>query len=466
MLDTFSHVLRTCPLIFVNLRCCRSSARGTEGPSYRSTLCWPPRPESEPLVLAGSLRGTTEVKIVFVSAADLSGSSPVGGAQTSILLLAKLLSELNHRVTVVFRHDARTISPFPSVRMRARMRSIGVRQRPRNRSSLALRIFARVDLHRRIHQAVIRGSVASADVVYTDYRLDAMEWVDAARKRLMSPPLWIIRIAGVAPALVAAVKRDKLERYEAVFGRATALNFLHPAAQELFEVMAAEAGLRIPDGRPMLWDIGTAALGAREVPDPDPTPDSIRPRPFRLVMVSRFSTYQKRQELLIEAFARVRSDATLTFIGEGSERESMERLVAERGLGDRITFLDQIPQADLWERLRGFDLQCLATDYEGVPKIILESMAVGLPVLASRVTPLDELIADEVDGFLVDNDPDAWAAAIDRLATERGVLKSVVTAAKEKVREQFDALRQAERFVALVEEMRRDVDLRRAGLRG
>lgn len=395
------------------------------------------------------------MKIVFVSGADLSGTAPVGGAQTSILLLAKLLSELNHRVTVVFRHDARTVTPFPSVHMRSRMWSIGVRRRTRDHPSLAHRALARADLHRRILHAVVRLSVASADVVYTDYRLDAMEWVDAARMRLTSPPPWIIRIAGVHPVLVAAVKRDKLKRYEAVFGRATALNFLHPAAQDLFETMAADVGLRIPDDRAMLWDIGTAAIATREVASPGPTTDSMSSRPLSLVMVARFSSYQKRQELLIEALARVRCDATLTFIGEGSQREPLERLVVERGLSERITFLDQVPQAELWERLSGFDLLCLATDYEGVPKIALESMAVGLPVLASRVTPMDELIADEVDGFLVDNEPDAWAAAIDRLAEERAVLKSVMAAAKDKVREQFDALRQAERFVALVEEMRR-----------
>ena len=76
-------------------------------------------------------------------------------------------------------------------------------------------------------------------------------------------------------------------------------------------------------------------------------------------------------------------------------------------------------QQQLWQEMRQADLLCHACDYEGTSKIILESMALGLPVLASDVTPVNDYVIDGYNGFLVDNDPAMWAEKITALACDK-----------------------------------------------
>lgn len=303
-------------------------------------------------------------------------------------------------------------------------------------------------LHRRLRDRVVASLVGRADLTYSDYRLKSMEMIAAARRRSTRPAPWVVRMAGLHPIIMLSDQPEHRPRYEEAFQQATALNFLLPASQRLFEARAAAAGLRLPSGNSFVWDIGSE-IGSTEV---------IRglraEEPFRLVMVGRFSNYQKRQDLLIEALARVRSDVVLTFIGQGPRRPTIEALALERAVGERVEFLDQVPQEAMWDLLSGFHLHCVATEFEGLGKIILESMAVGLPVLASRVPPIDELLTEGVDGFLVDNDVEAWAAAIDRLARDRVALHEVIRPAQSLVRSRFDPVRQAREFIRITEELR------------
>lgn len=385
------------------------------------------------------------MRLLLVTDSDLSEGTPVGGAETSLLLLARSLVAEGHRVTVLFSHDRRTINPLPSVAAVDGVRNVGLRAEPRSGTSLVLRVLVRVGLHRRSRQFVIRMLVARTDAIYSDYRLKAMEWIADARTRSRRPAPWVVRMAGLYPVVVCAERPERRQRYAAAFAQVTALNFLHPASQRLFETRSASVGLELPTSRSFVWDIGSAADVVEAVDRP------LRDGPLRLVMVGRFSVYQKRQDLLVEALARVRCDATLTFIGQGPRRAAIEAAAVRHGVRDRVEFLDQVAQGELWDLLGGFDLHCVATDFEGIGKAILESMAVGLPVLVSRVAPLDELITDEVDGFLVDNDPASWAEAIDRSDQDRAALNGVVGAARAMVRDRFDPGRRVREFVEIVQ---------------
>jgi len=126
----------------------------------------------------------------------------------------------------------------------------------------------------------------------------------------------------------------------------------------------------------------------------------------------------KDQVTLVRAFARARAldpraagRMRLAIVGDGAERAAIERTVQETALGEFVW----MPGAreDVAQVLRGFDLFVLPSRGEGISNTILEAMASGLPVVATRVGGNPELVAEGSTGLLVrPGDPDVIAKAI------------------------------------------------------
>ncbi|MGE7673418.1 glycosyltransferase [Lysinibacillus sp. NPDC094403] len=120
-----------------------------------------------------------------------------------------------------------------------------------------------------------------------------------------------------------------------------------------------------------------------------------------IMMVARFEV-SKRQDLLLEALAEL-SDTPwrLQLIGDGSLRPSLEKLITDKGLTDRVSFLGN--QLDVTSSLEESQLLVLLLDWEGLPIPIIEAMRAGLPIIATNVSDINELVSD----FLINrNDKD------------------------------------------------------------
>jgi glycosyltransferase involved in cell wall biosynthesis len=120
-------------------------------------------------------------------------------------------------------------------------------------------------------------------------------------------------------------------------------------------------------------------------------------------------------DVLVAALARLHADgglARLTVIGQGPLRPALERQVAELGMSDRVTFLGPLPQAALADWYRAADLFVLPSHSEGVPNVLLESMACHTPYVATNVGGVPEIHAPEVGRLVPSNDPAALADAI------------------------------------------------------
>ncbi|GAB4507873.1 MAG: glycosyltransferase family 4 protein [Sulfuricaulis sp.] len=115
----------------------------------------------------------------------------------------------------------------------------------------------------------------------------------------------------------------------------------------------------------------------------------------------------KGVDILIDAWSRLcrAGDVTeadqLVLIGEGKCREALERQAADAGIEHCTRFLGGIPQAQVSLWIAAADLLCLASHHEGTPNVIVEALACGVPVVASRVGGVPEIIFDEVNGKLV-----------------------------------------------------------------
>jgi glycosyltransferase involved in cell wall biosynthesis len=149
----------------------------------------------------------------------------------------------------------------------------------------------------------------------------------------------------------------------------------------------------------------------RHVADPTPPP---LPAGRFLLGIGRLEP-QKRWERLIEAMPAIAAeDARLVILGEGSQREALETLIARLGIADRVSLpghaLDPRPA------IARAAAVVLVSDYEGVPGVLREALALGTPVIASESSvAVREIVTDPALGEIVPrNDPAALAAALDR----------------------------------------------------
>ena len=126
-------------------------------------------------------------------------------------------------------------------------------------------------------------------------------------------------------------------------------------------------------------------------------------------------TKQKALEVALDALGRVEG-VTLAIAGDGPDLPDLRRKVAELGLDGRVRFLGPLDRDDVLTLFRAADASLLTSSWENFPHTVVEALAVGTPVIATRVGGVPELVRDGENGLLVPaGDGDALAAAIRRL---------------------------------------------------
>ncbi|HKB09310.1 MAG TPA: N-acetyl-alpha-D-glucosaminyl L-malate synthase BshA [Vicinamibacterales bacterium] len=158
-----------------------------------------------------------------------------------------------------------------------------------------------------------------------------------------------------------------------------------------------------------------------------------------LIHVSNFRPV-KRVTAVLDVFRRVlqERDAVLVMVGDGPDREPLERDVDAEGLRSRVLFARE--QHDLVGWLSASDVFLLTSSQESFGLAALEAMACEVPVVASAVGGLPEVIEDGVTGFLrPPEDADAMAACTVRLLKDDALRTTIGRAAAEQVRVRFCA---------------------------
>jgi glycosyltransferase involved in cell wall biosynthesis len=132
------------------------------------------------------------------------------------------------------------------------------------------------------------------------------------------------------------------------------------------------------------------------------------------ITVSRLAL-KKNLERFLRAFSHVHSaypNAGLVIVGDGDLKPRLESFVADKGLASSVTFMDF--RDDIPTLLKTADIYAIPSLREGLPRSLVEAMAVGKPVLASRINGHEEVVSDPEHGRLVDAvDVDDIAAAIE-----------------------------------------------------
>jgi glycosyltransferase involved in cell wall biosynthesis len=184
-------------------------------------------------------------------------------------------------------------------------------------------------------------------------------------------------------------------------------------------------------------------------PDPLITPAS---KSVRFFFAGRLE-HAKGVDLLIEALAQV--DSThfeLIVAGHGSQRAYLEQLATDRGLGQRVRFVGA--NHDLSEWMKSADCLVLLSRWEGLPMVVLEAMERGLPVIASDVGGLPEMIVDGVNGYLVSSgDVGALAQRLQAIIETPDMLRSLGAAARQTIIEGYSINRVAQQHLELYQSL-------------
>lgn len=150
-------------------------------------------------------------------------------------------------------------------------------------------------------------------------------------------------------------------------------------------------------------------------------------------------------------------DLKVFFIGDGPIRGKLEEMVYKNGLQERIIFLGHCD--NIAEVTSALDIAVLASHFEGMGRVILEAMAAGLPVVATRVGGIPDLVVDQETGFLVEpHNPEQLAQFIIYLAFNPELRKQMGYAGKQRVDKRFNVNTMIEQIDQLYQEVLSEYD--------
>lgn len=198
-----------------------------------------------------------------------------------------------------------------------------------------------------------------------------------------------------------------------------------PAAR----ITVIQNGINIPDIDPAAGDRIRLELG-------------IKPEETVVGAVGRLAP-QKDYPTLFRAFKKVGKicpEAILLIAGDGYLRENLEKLTDDLGIRERVKFLGY--RSNILEVISSFDIYTLTSLWEGLPLAVLEAMAMGKPVVATKVPGTEEAVNEGETGFLVPlKDDQALSQRIIDLVQNRGIIKIMGGAGKKRWKDCFSLTR-------------------------
>jgi glycosyltransferase involved in cell wall biosynthesis len=264
-------------------------------------------------------------------------------------------------------------------------------------------------------------SVAPVDLMHA-HNVKAAAVTALAARRMPRVPL-VVTLHGVADS-----------RYR------TAARILRRCADQLAAVSADVAervtAAGFPASRVRVIE-NAVAMPARHRRDDARTRLGLAPDTPVVLCIARMAP-QKRHDLLVAAWRMMPPDAVLIIAGDGSTRPAVEAAVHHSGLQQRIRLLGE--RRDIDWLLAAADVCVLPTDWEGLPISVLESMAAGVPVVASAVGGLVRLAPDALH-LVAPRSAAALATGLQRVLRDEDLRRSMVAVGAELMAGRFSPQR-------------------------
>lgn len=172
---------------------------------------------------------------------------------------------------------------------------------------------------------------------------------------------------------------------------------------------------------------------------------------LRIVCVARLSP-EKGLVGLVQAFARLRErgvDAQLRILGDGPSRDDILAAIEQAGVAAHCELPGRIPETGVPVELADADIFAMTSFMEGLPVVLMEALALGLPVVAPCVAGIPDLVEHEHTGLLFG--PAHWdelTCRLERLARDPALRRRLGAAGRARVEAEFDASKAAAPIVA------------------
>jgi len=183
---------------------------------------------------------------------------------------------------------------------------------------------------------------------------------------------------------------------------------------------------------------------------------------FRVLAVGRL-VEKKGFEVLLEAISRLRAsgkNVTLTIVGDGPLRENIHRCTSDLGLIGSVELKNWLPHTEMVYEMYRHDVfaapsrTTAAGELEGIPNVVKEAMASGLPVVCTRHSGIPDLVKDEETGFLVpENDPDALAVSLGNVMKQFDLIQDVRHRARKHIENIMSINRLNDRLLAIYQQL-------------
>jgi colanic acid/amylovoran biosynthesis glycosyltransferase len=210
---------------------------------------------------------------------------------------------------------------------------------------------------------------------------------------------------------------------------------------------------------PSYWDrLVLSRCGIEPAEMPAPRGPAENRDTIDVVCVGRLSP-EKGHLGLLESFARAKERTPalrLTLVGGGPARPRIESRIGELGLGGSVTLTGCMSEHDTLERIKRGDMLVLASFMEGIPVVLMEAMALHVPVIAPRIAGIPELVEDGVSGLLFH--PADWCdlgVKLERMARDPALRERLALAAARKVATEFTMPHAIDAFVERLAALRR-----------
>ena len=181
-------------------------------------------------------------------------------------------------------------------------------------------------------------------------------------------------------------------------------------------------------------------------------------RPQSIVTVGRLDEI-KGFDYLIRACAKLRErgvEVTCDLIGDGEQRLFLENLIDDLGLRDRVRLLGVMAQDQVRASIQNAEIFALPSipdrhgNMDGIPVALMEAMALGTPVISTRVSGIPELIEHQASGWLCEpKDVNGLAAGLQTLLQDETLRDRLAEAARRRIEDDFDCRKEADKLLEL-----------------
>ncbi len=165
-------------------------------------------------------------------------------------------------------------------------------------------------------------------------------------------------------------------------------------------------------------------------------PQALPRAPLHIGFIGRLE-YQKDPLLFVEMMAFL-SGYSATIVGDGALAPIVKQEIIKRGFSERVHMVGELSHGEALKILATLSVVVLTSRWEGLPVLVLESMGMGVPVVSMKVSGLEEIIHNEVNGMLVEKRRAADLAEKVKIITNNEDLKlSLIKNAQETIQEKF-----------------------------